>query len=85
MRDGWHHVVLTKAGANLAFYLDGVFIAGIGGAGNAASVAPWHLMNNGTFAEQYAEGRADEIAIYDRALDAAEIAAHFRLGRDGHA
>jgi len=85
MRDGWHHVVLTKAGANLAFYLDGVFIAGIGGAGNAASVVPWHLMNNGTFAEQYAEGRADEIAFYDRALDAAEIAAHFRLGRDGHA
>ena len=85
MRDGWHHVVLTKAGANLAFYLDGGLIAGVGGAGNAASVAPWHLMNNGTFAEQYAEGRADEIAFYDRALDAAEIAAHFRLGRDGHA
>jgi hypothetical protein len=81
VRGGWHHLVLTKAGPNLAFYFDGAFVAGTGGAGNAASVAPWHVMNNGTFAEQYAQGRADEVAIYDRALTATEIAAHYGLGR----
>jgi hypothetical protein len=80
LRDGWHLVTLTKAGATLAFYLDGAFAAGIGGAANTASVAPWHVMNNGTIAEQYAQGRADEIAVYDRALTADEVAAHFRVG-----
>jgi concanavalin A-like lectin/glucanase superfamily protein len=82
IRGGWHHLVLTKAGPNLAFYLDGAYVAGIGGAGNAASLAPWHVMNNGLFAEQYAQGRADEVAIYNRALTPAEIASHYRLGRD---
>ena len=81
LRDGWHHLVLTKAGPNLAFYLDGAFVKGTGGAGTTASIAPWHVMNNGAVADQYAAGRADDVAIYSRALEAREVLEHYRLGR----
>jgi hypothetical protein len=81
LRNGWHHLVLTKAGPNLAFYLDGEFVKGTGGAGNTASLMPWHLMNNGAVPDQYTAGRADDVAIYSRALDAREVSEHYRLGR----
>ena len=38
-------------------------------------------MNNGTVSEQYSRGQADEIAIYEHALSAPEIAAQYRGGR----
>ena len=55
-------------------YLDGRRLTLGGGApGTATAAAPWHVMRNGTTANQYARGHADEIAIYDRALTAADI------------
>jgi hypothetical protein len=81
LRDGWHHFALTRAGSALACYLDGRQVRS-GTTSGAASVLPWHVMNNGTLAEQYARGAADEIAIFDVALGAGEIAAHHRLGRE---
>lgn len=81
LRNGWHHLVLTKAGPQLTFFLDGRQTATTGGAANTASAAPWHVMNNGTFSEQYARGHADEVAVYTRALDPRDVADHFALGR----
>ena len=81
LRDGWHHLVLTKDGPNLAFYLDGVQVATATGAGSTASAAPWHVMNNGTVADQFARGRADEVAIYTRALAPSDVTTHYELGR----
>jgi hypothetical protein len=81
LRDGWHHLVLTKAGPNLAFYVDGELVKTAAGAGNTASLMPWHVMNNGAVPDQYSAGRADDVAIYGRALDPAEVLAHYRLGR----
>jgi hypothetical protein len=81
LRDGWHHLVLTKTGPNLAFYLDGAFVKGAGGAGNAASMAPWHVMNNGAVVDQYAAGRADEVAIYSSALKPRDVLEHYEIGR----
>jgi hypothetical protein len=77
----WHHLALTKAGATVTCFLDGEPVASIGGAANTASVAPWHVMNNGAVSEQYTRGRADEIAIYGRPLGEDEVRAHYRLGR----
>ena len=78
----WHHLAMTKDGATVTCYLDGRPVASIGGAPNDVdSVAPWHLMNNGTVTEQYARGRADEVAIYGYPLRAEDIEAHHRAGR----
>ncbi|HET8950108.1 MAG TPA: LamG-like jellyroll fold domain-containing protein [Solirubrobacteraceae bacterium] len=77
----WHHLAMTKEGATVTCYLDGKPAASIGGAPNVSSVAPWHLMNNGTVTEQYARGRADDIAIYGHALREEDINAHYHAGR----
>jgi concanavalin A-like lectin/glucanase superfamily protein len=81
LTDDWHHLAVTKAGGTVGCYLDGRPVASIDGVPNTASVAPWHVMNNGTVSEQYSRGRADEIAIYARALTADAIDAHYRAGR----
>jgi hypothetical protein len=36
-------------------------------------------MHNGAY-NQFTRGRADEVAVYDRALSAAEVDQHFRAG-----
>jgi PKD repeat protein len=74
-RDGrWHHLALTRDRDEVRLYLDGRRLTLGGGApGTATAAAPWHVMRNGTTANQYARGHADEIAIYDRALTAADI------------
>lgn len=84
-RDGrWHHLALIKRGRTVSLYLDGKLPLGGSrtfASDGAASMPPWHLMNNGTFAEQYSAGEADEVAIYGAALSDIEIAEHHRLGR----
>jgi Concanavalin A-like lectin/glucanases superfamily len=81
VRDGWHHVVLTVAGGDTAFYLDGALAHSGTGAGTDAPAMPWHVMRNGTTG-QYARGRADEVAVYGGALPAATVGMHFAAGRD---
>ena len=68
LRDGWHHLVLTKAGPNLAFYLDGV-------RSPRAPAAPARGVGRAVARHEQRDvrrpvrgGRADEVAIYDRAL-----------------
>lgn len=65
----WHHVALVRQGRSVAVYLDGK--AEIAGEtdGNATGAS---LIFGDTL-----EGRLDEAAIFDRALNAAEIAAQF--------
>ena len=82
VRDGWHHVTLAVSGAATAFYVDGALVHEGGGAGATAAVMPWHVMRNGTTTGQYSRGRADDVAVYGTALDAATVRAHFEAGRD---
>ena len=77
---GWHHVVLTKNGGDVAFYIDGALVHTGTGAPNTAASAPWHVMRNGTY-YTYSSGVADEIAIYSSALSAATVKQHFDAGR----
>jgi hypothetical protein len=62
-------------------FLDGQPVASIDGVPETVSAAPWHVMNNGAVSEQYSRGEADEIAIFEHALSADEVAAQFRAGR----
>jgi BNR repeat-containing family member/Concanavalin A-like lectin/glucanases superfamily/PKD domain len=80
VRDGaWHHIAATKHGASAALYVDGELIhSSSTGAGSAAAIGPWHVMRNGTNAV-FSDGEADEIALYTRALSAAEVRSHHDL------
>ena len=80
LRDGWHHLALTVAGGTATLYVDGAPVHS--GAAGAPATMPWHVMRNGITSGQFTRGRADEVAVYDTALDAATISRHFQAGRD---
>jgi hypothetical protein len=81
VRDGWHHVVLTVFAGATGLYVDGALVHSGAGAGATPAAMPWHVMRNGT-TSQFTRGRADEVAVYGTALDAAGVRAHFETGRD---
>ena len=83
VRDGeWHHLAATKSGAAAALYVDGAAVhSSPTGAGSQLATGPWHVMRNGT-TQVFSAGEADELALYTRALSAAEVKAHYDLARD---
>jgi PKD repeat protein len=82
VRDGtWHHLVATKSGGAAALYVDGQLVHSGTNAANDPAAAPWHVMRNGTNAV-FSDGEADEIALYNRALSAAEVRRHNDLVRE---
>jgi hypothetical protein len=84
--ESWHHIALTRADDRVAIYVDGVLRAE-----TAATPIPFPIQNYGVGVGARVgtykgwEGGIDEIAIYDRALDAATIDGHFRAGDEGMA
>jgi hypothetical protein len=80
----WHHLVATYDKTNLSLYLDGGTLAG----GQEASVPYSAIINsnpfpliigddfNGTIDENF-NGTIDEIRIYNKALNATDVKAHF--------
>jgi Concanavalin A-like lectin/glucanases superfamily len=82
VRDGtWHHLVATKNGTAARLYVDGAQIHAGANAANDAARLPWHVMRNG-FNPAFSEGEADEVALYNRALSASEVRAHYDLARE---
>jgi hypothetical protein len=79
VQGAWHYVAVTKNGGSVSFYLDGALVHSASGAGATAPVMPWHVMRNGTYA-QYAQGHADEVAVYSVALPASTITQHWSAG-----
>jgi hypothetical protein len=86
VKDGaWHHCVMTKAGTSIKFYVDGV---------NAGTSTPTFtgsdtLTNTGVEAwiGSYKSGptarmdaTADEVAVYNVALTATQVTAHYTAG-----
>lgn len=69
----FHQIVVTKSGPAVRLYLDGVDRTGAVVNHALASTADALLIGNGS---GYLDGTIDEVAVYDRALDAATIAAH---------
>lgn len=74
----WHHIVMTRSGAAVRVYLDGQLeIEGELPAPRSAEDALFAGGRSDGFANF--EGKLDEVALYDRALAAAEVAEHHRL------
>jgi Concanavalin A-like lectin/glucanases superfamily len=75
----WHYLVITKSGASVAIYLDGVDVTG--------RVTPSALSNTGLplsiggLGSSYFNGSIDEVAVYRTALAASRIQLHFAAAR----
>ncbi|MBX6388686.1 MAG: PKD domain-containing protein [Frankia sp.] len=80
----WHHVVATLSGAGMALHVDGTRVGQNQATTSAQSYdGYWRVGgdNLGSWptrpTSNYFAGTIDEVAVYPRALDEAEVAAHF--------
>ena len=70
----WTHLATTYDGANLRIYVNGAQVATTAVSGAiAASSSPLRFGGNGTWLDEFFQGRIDEVRVYNRALTVAEI------------
>jgi len=80
---GWHHVVAVKNGTNFSIYLDGLLSVGAAYTRNDIGL---ETIQNSLFIGQrgngagYVNGIIDEVAIWNRSLDAKEILNIYKRG-----
>jgi Concanavalin A-like lectin/glucanases superfamily len=79
----WHYVVVTYAGANgaVTFYVDGLSSGSSSPASNLVNTA--YVLTIGrrsTSATEFFHGSIDEVAVYNVALSAATVSAHYAAG-----
>lgn len=89
VEEGWHHVVLSRDATSSRLFVDGVPVDDGAATGPLFSLAVPRaddccgtgggvaLGRDGDSAAGYFAGWLDEVAVYDRALTAAEVADHF--------
>ena len=77
----WHHIVFVRDGVKVAIYLNGNPEPEIAGDLESTVPAKADECFIGGRSDNFAnfEGKLDEVAIYDRALTAAEVTAHFQV------
>jgi hypothetical protein len=71
--DAWSHLALTYDGARLRLYVDGSLVDEALAPHGQASEGP--LLIGASGGEHFFKGRIDEVRVYNRALDAGEVAA----------
>lgn len=89
----WHHVAGVYDGAALKLYVDGVLVRETPHSGNISPMLANSFLSFGSedgrtncpscIGTRYFHGLIDEVEIFDRALNAAEIRAIFRAGSAG--
>lgn len=75
-----YHLVGTYESGSISLYIDGALVARVAAAAVSRTAEPVHLgrgLSNNRF--QF-EGVIRDVAIYDRALDAEAVAAHYQAG-----
>lgn len=74
----WHHVVGTHDGSNMNLYADSVLVAGPTVSSAATSpTSAFAIGNQVTATAQVANGFMTEVALYNTALSAARVLAHY--------
>jgi uncharacterized repeat protein (TIGR02543 family) len=87
--DTWHHIAVVRSGSNLTFYFDGdvVGTANIGSinlrGGTTGAIIGARYWTGPSNIIEHANGLIDEVAIFNRALTAEEIAAIYNAGGAG--
>jgi len=79
----WHHVVVTRNGSAVSFYIDGVSSGGGTISGSFANNSiPVRIGTDGPDwgASSYFKGSIDDTRIYNRALSASEILRLYHMG-----
>lgn len=84
VRDGkWHHIACTREGGDLRIYVDGVERGSTNTAGgNFSNSGPISIGWSRHWDGDYFQGQVDDIRVYNRKLDAAEIVGLYK-GRFG--
>jgi hypothetical protein len=83
----WHHVATIADGKNIKNYYDGKLV-GTGGTtatSYGSSTFNVHIGGGGVYdaTGNFFTGEFDEVAIFDKAIPADRIAAHFKAGKEG--
>lgn len=78
----WRHVVLTVDGRNMHFYEDGTLVGSKPCSGLATSESDPVWFGTDANATQVWDGRIDEVAFFDRALDEDEVLTLYRLAQE---
>ncbi|MFD1715609.1 DNRLRE domain-containing protein [Amnibacterium flavum] len=82
----WHHVAATMDGTGMKFYVDGVLVGRNGTTSGDSYKGVWRVGGDsiGGWPNQpsssFFAGSIDETAIYDKALNAQQVAAHYTAG-----
>jgi hypothetical protein len=83
----WHHVATIASGKDIRNYYDGKLVASGGSAtpNYGTSAYNVHIGGGGVFdiTGNWFNGHIDEVAIFDKAIPADRIAAHFKAGKEG--
>ncbi|MBX3747984.1 MAG: Ig-like domain-containing protein [Verrucomicrobiae bacterium] len=83
----WHHVATIADGTSIKNYFNGVFINQItqSSANYGSSDFSVRIGGGGVFdgSGNHFTGEIDEVAIFDKAIPADRVAAHFRAGKEG--
>ncbi len=77
----WTHHLVTKQGVKLTYYKDGAESGSGAITGGPKNKQPLYLGGQGT--QERWKGAADEVAIFERALSAAEAQQVFEIGKAG--
>lgn len=75
---GWHQVVVTKNGATIHLYIDGVDRTGPIANTTFASNTTGLIIGRSQTASGYFSGSIDEVAVYPTALTAQQVLAHYK-------
>ena len=81
----WIYLAGTYDGTSWNLYRNGILVASEPSTTGAVAVpdANWAIGSTGSGWEHYFTGTVDEVAIYDRALTAAQVLAHYNAGVSG--
>lgn len=89
VNDGrWHHTVGTLDDTGMRLYVDGKLVASRGDATRARAITGYWRLGGDRLtswparpASDFFAGAIDDVAIYDRALTAREVAAHYQAAK----